>query len=133
VAAAVICEHNRYLITRRRSDVHCGNLWEFPGGKALPGESLKDCLVREIREELGIEIQVQGLIETLAHRYPDILVVLHFFHCVRLSGDPAALGCSDFNWVPAGQLDQYPFPEADARFLEKLSNTRTNNPSWIAP
>ena len=120
VAAAVILEDDCYLITRRRSDTHCGDLWEFPGGKVLPGESLKACLVREIREELGIEIQVQELMETVLHSYPDLQVVLHFFRCVRLSGNPAALGCAVFHWVPAEKFSQYPFPEADALFLEKL-------------
>jgi mutator protein MutT len=120
VAAAVILEDDCYLITRRLSDTHCGNLWEFPGGKVLPGESLDACLVREIREELGIIIQVYELMETIFHSYPDLQVVLHFFRCVRLSGHPAALGCAAFDWVPAAEFSRYPFPAADALFLEKL-------------
>jgi mutator protein MutT len=125
VAAAVILEDGRYLITRRRPDAHCGDLWEFPGGKVLPGESLNACLAREIREELGIEIQVQELMETVYHSYPDLQVALHFFCCARLSGTPTTLGCAAFQWVPAAELSQYPFPEADALFLEKLKQPGT--------
>ena len=123
VAAAIIVEKDRYLITQRRSNVHCGDLWEFPGGKVLPGESLETCLVREIQEELGIEIRVLDLMEVVDHRYPDIWVSLNFFRCVRLSGTPLALGCSAFKWVLPEELALHPFPEADTLFLKKLGRS----------
>jgi mutator protein MutT len=128
VSAAVIREHGRYLITLRPADAHCGDLWEFPGGKVDPGETPESCLVREIREELGMEIEVLDLLETISHRYPDRQVLLHFFRCSWRTGAPVALGCAGFAWVLPGEFTEYPFPEADARFLEKLKAFAESDP-----
>ncbi len=120
VCAAVIVEDDRYLLTRRLAESHCGLLWEFPGGKRKAGERLEDCLVRELREELGIEIVVGELITTLSHRYPDRMVILHFFQASRLRGEPQALECSEFRWVRQPDFADLVFPEADIAFLSLL-------------
>lgn len=67
-----------------------------------------------------MEIEVLDLLETVSHQYPDRHVLLHFFRCVRRSGTPLALGCARFTWASPGELKDYCFPEADARFLVKL-------------
>ena len=85
VAAALIVHEGRYLITQRRADVHLGGLWEFPGGKRESGESLEDCLRRELREELGIEISLPVLFRVIRHDYPEKSVELHFFKCAIAS------------------------------------------------
>ena len=64
VAAALIFRSGKLLITQRPADAHCGGLWEFPGGKRKPDETFEQCLVREIREELGVEVSVGGPLKT---------------------------------------------------------------------
>ena len=120
VAAGLIFRSGKLLITQRHADAHLGGLWEFPGGKRHEGENFEDCLRRELREELGIEVEVRELFEEITHHYPDKSVHLKFFRCDWLKNEPQALGCSAFAWIEPQQLEQYNFPEADARLLEKL-------------
>lgn len=108
------------MIAQRHADSHLGGLWEFPGGKREAEEAFEQCLVRELREELGIEIVVGELVESLVHEYPEKTVHLRFYRCGWRQGEPRALGCSDFKWVKANELRSYEFPAADARLLEKL-------------
>jgi mutator protein MutT len=121
VSAALIFRDGKLLITRRQADAHLGGLWEFPGGKLEPGETFEQCLVREIREELGIQISVGALFEEITHDYPEKSVRLKFFICELLSGEPQARGCAAFNWIGRQELGGFEFPAADARLLEKLS------------
>ncbi|MEK6603360.1 MAG: 8-oxo-dGTP diphosphatase MutT [Nitrospirota bacterium] len=128
VAAALIIREGRYLITQRRADVHLGGLWEFPGGKRESGESLEDCLRRELREELGIEISHPVLFRVIRHDYPEKSVELHFFKCAIASGLPRPLGCEDLRWVAPEELDQFPLPPADQPLVEALCGERLKNP-----
>jgi mutator protein MutT len=120
VAAGLILHDGRYLIAKRRIQTHLGGLWEFPGGKRETGESLEDCLARELREELGIEIASPVLFRKIRHRYRDKTVELHFFRCGLKSGHPRPLGCEEFRWVTVGELRQYDFPPADRPLIEAL-------------
>jgi mutator protein MutT len=108
------------LITRRHAEAHLGGLWEFPGGKREANETFEKCLVRELREELGIEVEVDELIESLTHTYPEKTVHLKFFRCRWKRNEPQALDCLDFKWVSADELSEYSFPAADARLLRRL-------------
>jgi 8-oxo-dGTP diphosphatase len=120
VSAALIFRDGNILITQRPSTAHLGGLWEFPGGKREPGETFEQCLVREIREELGIEISVGELFEEISHDYPEKAVHLKFFICRLISGQPRLLDCAAFQWVDKGKLAAFEFPAADARLLERL-------------
>ena len=120
VSAGLVFRQSKLLITQRHAQTHLGGLWEFPGGKREPGESFEQCLVRELREELRIEIDVGPLIESLVHVYPEKTVRLNFYHCQWLEGEPQLLGCVDYRWISAEQLKDYSFPAADARLLERL-------------
>jgi 8-oxo-dGTP diphosphatase len=120
VSAALIFCHGKLLITRRHAKSHLGGLWEFPGGKREPDESFEQCLVREIREELGIEIEVAELFEEISHAYADKTVHLKFFICKLISGKLQALDCAAFQWVNKAGLADFEFPAADARLLDKL-------------
>lgn len=128
VAAALLTQEGRYLITQRRAGVHLGGLWEFPGGKREPGESLEDCLRRELREELGIEIAPPVPFRVIRHEYPEKSVELHFFRCAIASGLPRPLGCADLRWVAPEELDQFPLPPADQPLVEALRGERLKNP-----
>jgi len=122
VAAALIFHTGKLLITRRHANAHLGGLWEFPGGKREPDETFEQCLARELREELGIEVIVGELVESLMHEYPEKIVHLRFFRCHWVKHEPQPLGCSAFKWVTPGDLNEYAFPAADARLLERLKN-----------
>jgi 8-oxo-dGTP diphosphatase len=121
VSAALIFEQGRILITRRRTGSHLGGLWEFPGGKREANETFEQCLIREIREELDIEIAVGNLFEEITHAYPEKTVHLKFFVCRKLSGQLKARDCAAFKWVGKNKLTDYKFPAADAQLLEKLA------------
>ncbi|HZI31879.1 MAG TPA: 8-oxo-dGTP diphosphatase MutT [Candidatus Binatia bacterium] len=120
VSAALIFRAGKLLITRRHTNSHLGGLWEFPGGKREPGETFETCLVREIREELGVEISVDELFEEIAHTYPEKSVHLKFFVCKLVVGEPQPLDCAAVRWVSREELAGFEFPAADARLLARL-------------
>lgn len=120
VSAALVFHNGKLLVTQRHANAHLGGLWEFPGGKREPHETFEQCLVREIREELGIEISVGELFEEIAHPYPGKSVHLKFFLCKLASGEPQQLDCAAFKWIGKSELADYEFPAADAQLLEKL-------------
>ena len=122
VSAALIFRDGKLLIAQRHAKSHLGGLWEFPGGKREPDETFEACLIREIREELGVEISVGELVEEIAHDYPEKSVHLKFFRCRLLSGEPRAIDCAAVNWVGKGQLGDFEFPAADEQLLAKLKN-----------
>lgn len=123
VSAGLIFRDGKLLITQRHSGAHLGGLWEFPGGKREANETFEQCLARELREELGIDVQVCELLESLTHEYPEKTVVLKFFRCELKQHEPQALGCLDLKWITAAELRNYEFPAADARLLEKLERS----------
>ena len=125
VAAGLVFRNGELLITQRRADAHLGGLWEFPGGKRECDETFEACLVRELREELGIDVEVGGLVEALTHDYPDKSVHLRFFKCVWLRHEPKLIGCAALQWISQNQLNDFEFPAADARLLEKLRCDKT--------
>jgi mutator protein MutT len=120
VSAALIFRDSKILTTQRPTNSHLGGLWEFPGGKREPGETFEQCLVRELREELGVEVKVGGLFEEITHAYADKTVHFKFFLCELAEADPQPLGCAAVKWVGKPELANYDFPAADARLLEKL-------------
>lgn len=121
VAAGLIHRGDKLLIARRPAEGMLGGLWEFPGGKQEPGESLEECLVREIREELGIAIEVEAFLVRVDHGYSHFSITLHAFAARFLHGRPRALGCADWRWIDPDELDQFAFPRADRRIIEHLS------------
>lgn len=123
VAAGVIVEDGRCLITKRLDDSHQGGLWEFPGGKREDDETLAECLRREIKEELDLEIEVGRCLKTVRYVYAFLTVDLHFFRCTVLSGTPAALSSQTFLWVTPDELANYPFPPANLPMLKELMNS----------
>lgn len=123
VSAGLVFRDGKLLITRRHADAHLGGLWEFPGGKREADETFEQCLIRELREELGIEVEVGELVESLTHAYPDKTVALKFYRCRWKQNEPRAIDCLDFKWITPGELGDYEFPAADARLLQKLQRS----------
>jgi mutator protein MutT len=126
VSAALLFHHGQLLITQRHAKAHLGGLWEFPGGKREPDETFEQCLVREIREEIGVEISVGELFAEIFHAYPEKSVHLKFFSCRLISGEPQPLDCAAVKWIGKSQLSAHAFPAADAQLLEKLQGM----PAW---
>jgi len=119
----LIFHAGKLLIAERPAKSHLGGLWEFPGGKRKPDETFEQCLVREIREELGVEISVGKLFESVTHAYPEKTVHLKFFVCRLTGGEPKPLGCEAVKWAGKSELGDFEFPAADARLLLKLQTT----------
>jgi mutator protein MutT len=124
VAIGLVWKDGRVLIARRPAGVHLGGLWEFPGGKAEPGETPEACLLRELREELGIEAEICGRREVIQFSYPERTVRLHPIDCRWLSGEPDPSGCEEPRWVSPGELDSYEFPPANESLLAALRTRR---------
>ena len=120
VAAGVIWRDAEILIAQRPPNGLLGGLWEFPGGKQEPGETLQQCLVREIREELEIEVEVGELLMRVDHAYTHFKITLYAFSCTFVSGDPQATGCTAWKWVLPGDLELYAFPTANRRIIQQL-------------
>lgn len=122
VTAAVIERQGAFLVTRRQRGVHLEGYWEFPGGKCEPGESLADCLRRELREELDADAAVEQEIFTVTHHYPERSVELHFLSC-RLLSEPRPLLGQDMRWVPRTDLTSLQFPPADDELIARLTRS----------
>ena len=123
VSAAVVEQDGAFLLTRRASDAHLGDRWEFPGGKVEPGETLEASLVREIHEELGCGLEVGPLLLTSRHAYPEVHVELHFFAATLIGAPVPQLGQA-MRWVPRAELSSLPFPEADVELVSLLTQGR---------
>ena len=120
VTAGIIFKDGRILIAKRPPGFHLAGLWEFPGGKQEPGESLQACLEREIKEELDIEISADRLFSTVCHEYEKKIVSLHVFECSHLTGDPKALEGQEIRWIKPSELRQYEFPPPDQEVIGLL-------------
>lgn len=125
VAAGVVWRADgRFLVARRPLDGLLGGLWEFPGGKQQPGETLQDCLRRELAEELGIEVAVGELLTAVRHAYTHFRITLHAFHCRIVTGQPQALGCADWRWIDLDGVSELAFAAADHQVIAALRVTK---------
>ena len=121
VAAALIWDQEkRFMICQRPVHKARGLLWEFVGGKAEPGETLPQTLVRECREELDITVNVLDVYTQLVHEYPDITIRLTLFNCTVASGEPKLLEHNDLKWIHPREIPQYEFCPADMDILKML-------------
>lgn len=120
VSAAVVERDDAFLLTRRASDAHLGDRWEFPGGKVEPGETIEASLVREFHEELGCGLEVGALLLISRHAYPDVHVELHFF-AASLTGVPVPQLGQEMRWVSRRDLSTLPLPEADVELVALLT------------
>lgn len=122
VAAAVVLREGRVLLTQRKKGSHLAGAWEFPGGKVEPDEDPRDAVARELREELGVEIDVGDIVDVTFHRYPEKSVLLLFYEAALAPGspEPRPLDVADLRWAARGDLRDEAFPPADVAILTKV-------------
>lgn len=114
VAVGVITNlRGQVLIARRPEHLHQGGLWEFPGGKLEPGETVRDALCRELREELAIEVRRAEPMLSVRHAYPDRRVLLDVWRVNEFTGEPHGAENQKLCWVEPDHLEQYRFPAAN--------------------
>lgn len=118
--AVIIDREGKILIDRRKAEGEMGGMWEFPGGKIEPGETVAECIQREIKEELNIEIAVGDRLTTITHTYKTFKVTLYVHYCQHLSGEPQPIECEEIHWVDPSQMNQYQFPQANAKIINLL-------------
>jgi A/G-specific adenine glycosylase len=121
VTAAVIQRNGCVLITRRPENGLLGGMWEFPGGKLQEGEDLRNCLRREIQEELGVKVGIADLIGIYRHAYTHFRVTLHAFRCWLEEGEPRPIEASDLRWVAPSALQGFPMGKIDRRIAQEIS------------
>ncbi len=124
VAAAVITDGEKVLITQRNKGASQELKWEFPGGKVEGGEDPERCIVREIKEELNIDVEVRDIFKVVMHSYRDRNILLLAYLCRHTGGDPAPVGCRDLSWVPVERLADYDLSAADLPIAAKLQEVR---------
>lgn len=117
---AIIRRGREFLIAQRKKNDSFGNYWEFPGGKKNEGETFEQCVAREIREEIGIEVRVEEKLMEIRRAYNEKMIWLNFYLCSHVSGNPEPLDCQNVEWVDVAHLREYKFPPANDRVIKKL-------------
>lgn len=125
VVAALIWKNERFLACQRPAHKARGLLWEFAGGKVEPGETKEQALIRECKEELGVELDVGRVFLEVTHTYPDLTVHLTLFQAKIASGTLQKLEHEDLRWITISEIDQYDFCPADQVILEHLKHQRS--------
>ena len=122
VAVALIDPDGRVLIAERPAGKQLAGLWEFPGGKIEPGERPEACLIRELREELGITVEEACLapLTFASHAYAEFHLLMPLYVCRRWSGFAEPLEGQRLAWVRPRELRDYPMPPADAPLIPAL-------------
>jgi mutator protein MutT len=119
--AVIRDQAGRILISRRKDDDSFGGYWEFPGGGREGAESMEACAVREVREELGVEIVTERLLRVIEKPYPGKDLRLTFFLCRYVSGEPQAIECAEARWVEPRELRGFLFPPANQMVIDELA------------
>ncbi len=120
IAIGIVWKDDRILIDQRPAEGLLGGLWEFPGGKIEEGESQTDAVIRELREEVGIEVDVGQKLITVDHAYTHFRITLHAYQCIHRSGRPRPIASQRVRWVGLDELDDYAFPTANRKIIQEL-------------
>lgn len=118
VTCAIIVDDDKILATKRSHAMHLAGKWEFAGGKIEKNESAEECIVREIDEELSIQISVLRQLESVVHQYPDKSIHLIPFLCSIISGTINLHEHADFKWLTKSEIDNLDWAEADRKLIE---------------
>jgi len=120
IAVGVVFKNNRVLITRRKPEGLLGGLWEFPGGKIKSNETAEAACIREIKEEVNLTVKVDSHLSRVRHAYTHFKIQMDVFCCAYISGRLKLNGPVDHRWIRLNQIDDYPLPKANHKFLAKL-------------
>ena len=126
VAAAIIRREGKVLLTKRLPGAHLAGYWEFPGGKLEEGESPEAALVRECREECGIEVRPVDIFQVTFYRYPKKDVLLLFYDCVLEAGDVQNIQVAEHVWCAPSEIASYVLPPADVEVVAKLARSASS-------
>ncbi len=120
VAAGLMRKGNLLLLGLRPADHNLAGLWEFPGGKIESGEMPDQALVREFKEELGIDVEAGDLKLSCTHSYGDVNILILFYEIRFWKGEPKPLHHSQLEWLSAEQISQRQIPEANKKILDRI-------------
>ena len=121
IGVAVIWNQTgQILIDKRKIGGAMGGLWEFPGGKIEPWETVTECIVREIQEELAIKISVGKHLISIEHIYPTFQITLIVHQCQYISGTPEPIESDEIRWVEVSDLNNYEFPDANVEIIRAI-------------
>jgi len=120
VGCAIVNKEGKLLIAQRHLKDSFGGFWEFPGGKREKDETMEQCLIREVYEELGIRIRPQKLLRRKDIENSGKKLSLFFYFCEWQNGDPRALDCKDFKWTTREDIRGYTFLPGDQEVLKEL-------------
>ena len=123
IAIGVIRKDDRILITRRPEDGLLGGLWEFPGGKVRRGERPEDACTREIKEEVNLTVEVTDYLTHVDHAYSHFKIGVDVYSCRYRAGEVELSGPTDFRWILVDEIDNYPFPGANHKFIPLIKET----------
>lgn len=127
IGAGIIRDNDgKVLIALRPEKAMLGGLWEFPGGKKKKGESIETTVQRELKEELGVQVQVKERLMKLNHAYSHFSITLHAFFCRIEKGVPEPKSSQQVKWVSIAELADYPFPKANRELTKKLMKMEKN-------
>jgi A/G-specific adenine glycosylase len=126
IAVGVVFKNSRVLITRRKPEGLLGGLWEFPGGRVHAGETPAAACIREIKEEVNLTVGIEAWLTQVKHAYTHFKIIMEVFCCRYISGRVKLKGPVDFRWLGLRQLDDYPFPKANHKFIGKLKKQSMN-------
>lgn len=121
VVAVIEDSSEHFLISKRLKGQHLAGFWEFPGGKVDSGESVKDALSRELKEELGIEVKGASFVTKIEYDYPEKSVILHVFHVVEFEGQAHGCEGQEVRWVLKSDLSDFEFPPANEPILRHFT------------
>ena len=120
IAVGVVAKKNHVLITQRKPDGLLGGLWEFPGGKIRKDEDPERACIREIKEEVNLTVAIDSYVTRVKHAYTHFKIIVDVFCCRFVTGKIKLNGPVDYRWIKLNQIDQFPFPKANHKFIPLL-------------
>lgn len=120
VTAAILIQDDQVLIAKRKAGGHLPGKWEFPGGKVESDETPRECLAREMKEELGIEVEIHDFMAKSTYKYDRGTIELLAYRVIWVSGEIQLLDHDEIKWIGAGELGRYEFAPADVPLIEEI-------------